>query len=345
MRGTWIGTLLLLAACSDRSVLAPNREVARRARWTEVEQQDLVRIARQSVERSSGVQVSTVGVLAEGRTDSSVIVIVVAPPHQVTFTAIRATGSWRLLDSPAGPRSTQCCNEFTWNPVAEVREWNGNTHLVFHDGPVVKGTFYHPVYQYTSPLQYGTFHAVSEVHEGTTQDTMFVDNFGAWKYEIFSASRFQNNLSPWTQWKTSAEPFTLFVGDQEYGNEADVAILRYSIGSIVFEHGTGPQTGCAGSSCAGYPSYGSLFVFISGPTSIDPAETCAYLGAAASGTEPYSFEWYRDGDLIGTGSEVATGMYGASSLTLMLIAADADGRFGNNSITVSSTGTGPCMIQ
>jgi len=47
-----------------------------------------------------------------------------------------------------------------------------------------------------------------------------------------------------------------------------------------------------------------LITTIGGPTVVPPESTCEYVATTTRGSDPFSYEWLKDGALVGTGSSV-----------------------------------------
>lgn len=83
---------------------------------------------------------------------------------------------------------------------------------------------------------------------------------------------------------------------------------------------------------------------ITGPTEISPMAECSWVASPSGGTAPYSYQWYRNGALVGTAADYTDGMNGASSFTLSLRVTDSVGAIRTDEIIVSNTGFGECLL-
>lgn len=85
--------------------------------------------------------------------------------------------------------------------------------------------------------------------------------------------------------------------------------------------------------------------WISGPAEISPSAICSWVASANYGTEPYTYQWYRNSAPVSTTTGYTGGMDGASSFTLELHVNDAIGRLATSQITVTNTGFGECLAM
>ena len=85
-------------------------------------------------------------------------------------------------------------------------------------------------------------------------------------------------------------------------------------------------------------------VFIDGPAQVEPNDTCIWYAMVSGGSEPYSYEWRRNGDLVGTSSEYTASDF-SSSFDLVVSVGDASGaaRQAGIQVTVES-GVGACYF-
>lgn len=86
-------------------------------------------------------------------------------------------------------------------------------------------------------------------------------------------------------------------------------------------------------------NYVPMSVSIEGSMTVPPNQCCYYWSNVSGGTPPYSYRWYKNGNVVGTQSDV-TIWTGGSNFTLALYVTPASGATASDakSITVSSGG-------
>ncbi|HEV2735482.1 MAG TPA: S8 family serine peptidase [Longimicrobiaceae bacterium] len=78
-----------------------------------------------------------------------------------------------------------------------------------------------------------------------------------------------------------------------------------------------------------------LSVYISGPTNVEPYTYGTWSASSTGGTAPYSYTWYRDGAVVGTGATY-TGYVEDGGMQLQVNATDAAGGTATRSLWVST---------
>jgi hypothetical protein len=99
---------------------------------------------------------------------------------------------------------------------------------------------------------------------------------------------------------------------------------------ITFEHARGPI-------CYSPPPLPPGSGTISGPGTVHPSDYCTYVGLGTGGEPPYTYQWWKDYTLVGSGEEISLAT-GTSNFVLKLRFWDANWRPGETTknITVSS---------
>lgn len=83
---------------------------------------------------------------------------------------------------------------------------------------------------------------------------------------------------------------------------------------------------------------------IHGPTQVQQHQACSWT-AGVSGFAPYSYEWRRDGQLVGTSSVYETFDTGSDSFSLDVIVSDRFGSIGGTDIGVTVSGWGGFLCE
>lgn len=87
-----------------------------------------------------------------------------------------------------------------------------------------------------------------------------------------------------------------------------------------------------------------LFASIIGPSAVWEDETHTWTADVAGGTDPYTYEWYRDGQLVSTLGSY-TGTAGSSDFDLELDVEDADGEVASDFLHVTVTTCPPPQLE
>lgn len=275
----------------------------------------------------------TIGVLADARSDSTATIVLLRASSYELREARRQAGRWSLdsgREAVVGIAPSLSADDFLVYPIAML--WigvnlSGGTANVYHGETfLLPATYYKQLEQVGfDPFGQGVWIGGAEQRG----DTVFTASLVRWRWRLSPSGE--------SLWKTSREAFVDFRAPWAAG--AELVVLSYKLSMDVFGGGGGGS-----GSGSGNPS--TLLTGIDGPSQIDPVATnCRWYGSASGGEEPYSFEWYRDGGLVGTGTSYAAGMNGASQFEIQLWATDAAGNQGSQSKTVLNTGVGECWDQ
>ncbi|HEX9728237.1 MAG TPA: S8 family serine peptidase [Gemmatimonadales bacterium] len=89
------------------------------------------------------------------------------------------------------------------------------------------------------------------------------------------------------------------------------------------------------------PPPGPLSTSIGGPLLIQPTLVCTWVASPSGGSLPYSYEWRRDGSLVGNGSQYSDGMNGAPSFVLKLTVRDGLNDSDSHQVTVVGSESAP----
>lgn len=72
------------------------------------------------------------------------------------------------------------------------------------------------------------------------------------------------------------------------------------------------------------PPPAQMSALITGAASVPPSSSCNYVGSAANGTEPFSYEWFVNGSAAGTDGTFSLSTPSSGSVSLTLKVTDAD---------------------
>lgn len=86
-------------------------------------------------------------------------------------------------------------------------------------------------------------------------------------------------------------------------------------------------------------------IVVSGASKIRAGQGCTYVAGAATGSAPFTFEWYLDGTFIGVGESMYVTI-GSSPSFITVVAYDGSGLIGSSGMTVSPNAEAPeCYAQ